>query len=135
MSTNKTQHYHLHAWEAGDDFLRTEINENFAGLERVIRGQIKVVAGTYIGDGTKNREINLGAPILALLLENTFGSRTNGAFVHGGLVLPGLPLERESCVIQGTKFIVTTDSSLQTEYRRTNQNNLNYAYIALLDMA
>ncbi len=29
MSTKKTQNYQLHQWEATDDFLRAEFNENF----------------------------------------------------------------------------------------------------------
>ena len=33
MSTKKTQNYQLHQWEATDDFLRTEFNENFGKLD------------------------------------------------------------------------------------------------------
>ena len=37
MSTNKTQNYGLHAWEAEDDFLRTEFNENFEKLDTELK--------------------------------------------------------------------------------------------------
>ncbi len=48
MSTNKTQNYHLHAWEAGDDFLRTEFNENFAASDAAR----KAIAGTVSAEQT-----------------------------------------------------------------------------------
>ncbi len=43
MSTNKTQHYHLHAWAAGDNFLRTEINENFTALDTALKTEADVL--------------------------------------------------------------------------------------------
>ena len=60
MSTGKTQNYQLHQWEATDDFLRAEFNENFTKLDDVLKtglsGQeaglgekIGVVIGTYAG--------------------------------------------------------------------------------------
>ncbi len=48
MSTNKTQNYHLHAWEASDDFLRSEFNENFAAID----GVMKAIAGTVSAEQT-----------------------------------------------------------------------------------
>ena len=36
MSTKKTQNYQLHQWEATDDFLRTEFNENFTKLDEAV---------------------------------------------------------------------------------------------------
>jgi len=114
MSTNKTQHYHLHAWEAGDDFLRTEINENFAAVEEAITGKATLVTGSYVGDGTSIRVIDLGRPIKALLLESTAGTRLYNGRVNGGLVLPDGPLDEKACAIVGTTFVLNGNGSFQS---------------------
>ena len=54
MSTKKTQNYQLHQWEATDDFLRAEFNENFGKLDEAAR----VVVGTYAGDNAESRTIS-----------------------------------------------------------------------------
>ena len=35
MSTNKSTNLNLHLWEPGDDFLRTEFNENFQKVDEL----------------------------------------------------------------------------------------------------
>ena len=35
MSTNKSANLNLHLWEPGDDFLRTEFNENFQKVDEL----------------------------------------------------------------------------------------------------
>ena len=52
MSTKKTQNYQLHQWEATDDFLRTEFNENFTKLDGAIHDL--VVTGSYRGNPVFN---------------------------------------------------------------------------------
>ena len=47
MSTNKTTNYQLHKWEADDNFLRTEFNENFAGIDEALGSKAEIVTGTY----------------------------------------------------------------------------------------
>lgn len=37
MSTNKTQNYNLHSWVPEDDFLRSEFNENFTGIDGALK--------------------------------------------------------------------------------------------------
>lgn len=37
MSTNKTTNYNLHAWVPEDDFLRSEFNDNFAGIDAALK--------------------------------------------------------------------------------------------------
>lgn len=37
MSTKKTQNYNLHSWEPGDDFLRSEFNDNFTALDQNLK--------------------------------------------------------------------------------------------------
>lgn len=43
MSTNKTEHYGLHSWEGDDDFLRSEMNENFGKLDSMVSGEIQAL--------------------------------------------------------------------------------------------
>lgn len=37
MSTNKTQNYNLHSWVPEDDFIRSEFNENFTGIDTALK--------------------------------------------------------------------------------------------------
>lgn len=37
MSTNKTQNYNLHSWVPEDDFLRSEFNDNFTGIDAALK--------------------------------------------------------------------------------------------------
>ena len=69
MSTKKTKNYQLHQWEATDDFLRTEFNENFGKLDEAAR----VVVGTYAGDNAESRTISLGFTPQAVLVVSDEG--------------------------------------------------------------
>lgn len=37
MSTNKTQNYNLHSWVPEDDFIRSEFNDNFTGIDTALK--------------------------------------------------------------------------------------------------
>ena len=74
-----TPNYGLHQWEPGDNFLRTDFNQDFAkidaavkqvsdtkadksaltALETVLNGKAAFVTGTYTGNGT-TRTVALG---------------------------------------------------------------------------
>ena len=63
MSQNQTERFGLHLWEAEDYFLRTEFNENFARLDTAmstLAEGFRAVTGTYVGDGTVDRLIDVG---------------------------------------------------------------------------
>ena len=60
MSTNKTEHLHLHAWTPEDLLRRTEFNENFQKLDTAIHslqtgltaaGNCRIAYGSYTGTG------------------------------------------------------------------------------------
>jgi len=93
MSSRKTEHFGLHAWEPGDSVLRSEFNENFAALD----GAARVAAGSFIGDGAGERYIELGFKPAAVLLMCRNGcvgqSITSG---YGGLAMQGLPCMADS---------------------------------------
>lgn len=39
MSTNKTTHYQLNQWEAGDKVLRTEFNQDNLKIDQALHGK------------------------------------------------------------------------------------------------
>ena len=41
MSTNKTQNYRLHSWVPQDEFHVSEVNENFALLDAVLKDEAR----------------------------------------------------------------------------------------------
>ena len=70
MSTNKTTNYNLHSWLPEDDFLRTEMNENFTKLDTLLKNETaalsaalgqkaRATVGSYTGDGALDRTISL----------------------------------------------------------------------------
>lgn len=88
MSTNKTQNYQLHAWEPGDNFLLSEINANFAAIDGSLpqaKG-LRIVTGSYMGDGTKDRPICLGfRPRLIVI-----GPKRISGSVHTNICVDGV---------------------------------------------
>jgi len=149
MSTNKTQHYHLHAWEPSDDFLRAEMNENFAAIDAaicretgVLDGLIKaetaartqavenlngrkaeVVAGTYTGDGrTSWRHIELGFQPVAVIIERPDCARTQNIF-YGGMAVG--QKAADAIAVDDTGFQV-----YQSSYDHMNSNGTVYLYLA-----
>ena len=121
MSTNKTENYGLHAWEASDDFLRQEFNENFVRIDGAVYDLL--VTGTYTGDGTTSRTIELGFTPRALLLFNNSGATMN-SFVYGGLAL----------LDHGCSAVSIIDGGLRVTYQSSTQSNrkdMKYLYMAL----
>lgn len=128
MSTNKTKNYRLHAWVPGDTFLLSEINENFERLDAAAH----VVFGTYEGDGTDDRVIELGFTPQAVLLENENGQRLcnlNGP--RGGLAFPGFPQTYSRAVLEVVEggFRVSPESGRNGSYG-TNDRGVSFRYIA-----
>ena len=74
MSTNKTQNYNLHKWEADDDFLRTEFNENFAKIDAQA---VRIITGTYTGSQGQKvstpQHIELGVRPRAVIISSNRG--------------------------------------------------------------
>ena len=65
-----TSNYQLHQWVPGDNFLRTDFNEDFAKIDAAIKGvetaantalakKSEFILGTYEGNGT-TLPVNLG---------------------------------------------------------------------------
>lgn len=134
MSSNKTTNYRLHRWEAVDDFLREEFNENFSMLDDAAR----VVYGTYTGDGARSKFIDLGFTPKAVLVVNQEGQMSTGYNMHGGLALPDSPAYHKSGNGQGP--IVTIEEGgfqvytikISSSYDiYSNQNGGIFHYLSL----
>ena len=82
-----TTNYQLHQWEANDDFLRTDFNEDFAKIDAGIKsaadaaagaastaaGRARIVTGSYTGNGSTGRVISVGAtPRILFISQNAF---------------------------------------------------------------
>ena len=155
MSTRKTQNYQLHQWEATDDFLRTEFNENFTKLDEAVAAEVaaragavnglntalgkktEVVTGTYTGDGTKGRAVALGFRPKAVLVISSDG-RLNATYgYYGGLAVTGGPVavkDNEVIALTATGFQVshtTASHANYTEYFTANEKSKVYHYLAV----
>lgn len=131
MSSHKTARFQLHTWEPGDDFLRTEFNTNFAALDTSVR----MLTGTYTGDGEAERVIDLGLTPLAVLLMTQDGvmrDLSNTNYTYGGLALPQRPAltpdNKPAVEIVEGGFRV--GSRLRANYIWTNREADTYHYIA-----
>lgn len=140
MSTNKTKNYQLHAWEPGDDFLLSEINENFAMLDQTLAQglgeKVEMVTGTYVGDGAESRLIALDFIPRALLVMHESGGTNVSGYLYGGLILPGEPAIYSNIpyvsIVEGgfqvsRAYLVSPPSGY---YANANILNTKYRYLA-----
>ena len=109
MSSQKTEHYQLHKWEPGDDFLREEFNENFEKLDEATAGKVGAVFGTYTGDGAATRHIELGFQPAGIILMREDGIMAPSATsIYGGLAFQNRPAHS---TMWGNKDLFSVDES------------------------
>lgn len=134
-----TANYGLHQWVPGDNFLRTDFNTDFqkidAGIKAALstaQGKAEIVTGTYTGDGTQNRLINLGFQPRAVLIEKYSGDRGNTAQVHAGLTIQGGAMANRdgdaAAAIAQDGFNITYNA---TTGMNTNISGTTYYYLAV----
>jgi hypothetical protein len=116
MSTNKTAHYKLHSWVPGDDFIRAEFNENFDLIDSAI--EERMVVGTYTGDATAERFIDLGFTPRAVLVLKYDSELKSGSSVYGGLAVTGQPVVGRQTVLK------LTDGGFLVYYEYSNYGTL-----------
>ena len=133
MSSYLTEHYQLHTWEPGDDFLRTEFNENFEALDGAVSEKCGMVFGTYTGNGGSSRSFDLGFAPLAVYVcarNGTAGTDVSSEYVYGGLALRGSPVMRSDAsvvTVTDTGFTIAAPNG----YTRINQSGKIYHYFAV----
>ena len=96
-----TNNYQLHQWEPGDNFLRTDFNEDLAKIDAELKERCQVVFGSYVGNADSSdsgtiQHISLGVqPKLAVVLPSSglpCQPGYGGAFLgYGGMCAPGQP--------------------------------------------
>ena len=91
-----------------------------------------IVTGSYAGNGTENREINLGFAPKAILLEVTTGMRATTGVAYAGLAIPGVPLASKN----KSPGLELTQNGFRVSYSEsnssyTNRVNENYCYAAV----
>jgi len=134
MSSEKTTFYGLHRWQKDDDFLREEFNENFAILDDKT---VKVVTGSYVGDGTQERLIELGFQPKVVLILTIQGVATSGSYHYGALAAPGAPAmalpeeERPLLEMAETGFTIHSIYNGGGNSAGTNKKDLAFNYMAL----
>lgn len=133
-----TANYGLHQWVPGDNFLRTDFNTDFqkidAGIKAALstaQGKAEIVTGTYTGDGTQNRLINLGFQPRGVLVETSWGARGGVTQARAGMAVAGGPLapqDGQPCLFMTSGgFRVVRGSNGE----QTNNEGYTYYYLAV----
>lgn len=139
MSTNKTEHYALHAWEPEDDFVRQEFNENFAKLDTALAAlaqgmgnKLELVTGQYTGNDAATRTISLGfRPKMVIILTNN-GLPFTGVDMHsqaGGFFTPNMTTTPVTITDTGFSMKVNTSSNYNMNSDSSGVNP--FYYVAL----
>jgi len=133
MSANKTQNFGLHVWEAGDDFLRSEFNENFAAIDRIMP---EVVMGRFAGLAEYNdpaiQPIELGFQPKAVLVVPDDGDFSENSFRAGALFAPGLDAVGEHNKGQWSGHVTETGFEVRNiTYLYLNMTGKYYFFLAL----
>lgn len=164
MASNYTENYGLCQWEATDQVLRTEFNEDNAKVDEALKGTADVaqaaqvlaqaayspenspfVVGSYTGDGTAKRKIELGfTPKGILVLSEDGRTTTTGSynFYYGGLAVSGKNVASSqtgiTAWISGETALAVTDngffvSEAANDHILISSNSIgkNYNYLAV----
>ncbi len=129
MSSQKTEHYQLHQWQPSDEVLREEFNQNFSRLDTAL-GE-RIVTGSYVGDGTKDRLISLPFTPQAVILATNYAEMYHHPRTAGGIFTAEHQLTSNEGNSMAAKvvengIIVTFNDA----YSFTNWNNRTFYYIA-----
>lgn len=131
-STNHTPNLNLNQWEPNDPVIRQDFNADNAKIDAAVAAKAELVFGTYVGDGTSNRTIQLGFTPRAVFLITEMGTTKTDSGCYGGLFFPDHPLRWTT--YSGIGEIV--DDGFKVGYgsgsnpRRTNVSNEIYHYWA-----
>lgn len=143
MASNYTENYGLCQWEATDQVLRTEFNEDNAKVDEALKGAADVAqaaqalaqaayspenspfaVGSYTGNGKAKRKIELEFTPKAVLVIKSDGDTlqhaTGASFYWGGLAVEGvncaLSVNGTSSWISGNTLISITDLGFFVSY-------------------
>ena len=150
MASNYTTNYQLNQWEAGDQVLRTEFNQDnqkidtavagkadltqLSEVEALALGRADILLGSYTGDGASSRTIDLGGKPRAVLLLTASGDLSDSfrGTRYGGLALA----ERAVTGVSGQTVLAITEQGFTVCYNSnysiySNSNGSTYLYLAV----
>lgn len=139
MASNYTEHYGLCQWDAADQVLREEFNQDNKKIDGALATIPQLVFGSYVGNGSATRKIELGftPSVLFVVAKDgmTFREINGSSQFCGGLVFkdePALDVYRDRMILEicenGFHVAYNVDNSL---YLYTNEPDMKYHYIAL----
>ena len=140
---NYTKNYQLNQWEPADRVLRTDFNEDNRKIDAALhtmQGALpELVLGTYTGDGSAVRTVDLGFTPQAIYVTAMDGSafryRSGGSEFTGGFALNGHPCYdflKHRLVLSICENGFQVGHSTETGvYVLTNTKDEEYRYIAL----
>ena len=140
MSDKETTNYRLRLLDLADGIARQELNANFTQtdsllktLDNAINGvdsrKPELALGSYTGDGTASRTVQLGFTPKALILasaEGRMSTGNTGSDICGGVFFPGGTHPTCGVVTGGFRVSSTSDTGLST-----NQEKGKYFYMAV----
>ena len=128
-----TTNYGLHQWEASDNFLRTDFNTDHQLIDGALADKAEVTAGTYTGDGTAQRTIELDRAPAAVLLFDQYGNANVSYYAYGGLALEGHPCSKSgdpTITLTGSGFTVYYQQQTPSHFVATNYSGAVFHYLA-----
>lgn len=96
-----TENHHLPTWEKSDRVMMDTFNDMTAALDTALKtnadaiAAIGIVTGSYTGNATYPREIDLGFQPKLVLLYTQQGRTEHNSWVYGGIIMRGRVLGLE----------------------------------------
>ena len=123
----KTTNYQLPKWEKTDRIQMKDFNDMTAALDAALAAKSRVITGTYTGDGTNDRTVDLGRPVAFLMVQRT--GRRSSNFTEVGW------MAGEGCIHGGTGgssgLTHTGSGFLINDSVAFNENGVVYRYFAI----
>ena len=123
----KTTNYQLPKWEKTDRIQMKDFNDMTATLDAALAAKCGIVTGTYTGDGTNDRTVDLGRPVAFLMVQRT--GRRSSNFTEVGW------MAGEGCIHGGTGggsgLTHTGSGFLINDSNAFNENGVVYRYFAI----
>ncbi len=122
-----TEHYELSQWQKSDRLMMSDFNADNQKLDAALAAKAELVTGTYTGDGTSDRVIDLGRTVAFLMVQRT--DRRSANFGEVGW------LAGEGCVHGGSTggscLTHTGDGFLINDKNAFNESGTVYRYVAV----
>ena len=123
----KTTNYQLNQWAKSDRIMMDDFNADNQKIDAALAAKCGIVTGTYTGDGTNDRTVDLGRPVAFLMVQRT--GRRSSSFAEVGW------MAGEGCIHGGTGggsgLTHTGSGFLINDSVAFNENGVVYRYFAI----